>query len=192
MHFYFRLVCWAACKVPDVSSVGPLPFLTLPFWISIRRDPSLTTVRGCGCSARTPVRWSVPHADAHSRKKEAWLRSAAVQDWGKRKGNDALRRQLPTIDPTVASMPSYLPFLYRYDAGREHSNEELHPNSPSGISLATSKMPPGPWPQGCSSVKSFQPQVSFSDSQERCLVIEGSSGSYNWSLLWEMQVHTGF
>lgn len=164
----------------------------MPFWTSIRRDPTLTIVRGCGCRARTPVRWSVPHTDAHIKKREAWLRSAAVQGWGKRKGSDALRGQLPTVYPTIASMPSYLPLLYRHDPGRENSHEELPSNPASEISLATSKMPSCPSPQGSSSVKCFQPQVSFSGSQERYLVMEGSSGLYIWLLPWEKQVDTGF
>lgn len=178
--------------MPDVSSVGPLPWLNLPFWTSIRRDPSPTTVRGCGYRAHTLVRWSVPHADAHIKKMEAWLRSAAVQGWGKRKRSDALRGQLPTVYPTVASTPSYLPLLHRHDLGRDHRHEELPSNTPSDVSLASSNMPHHPWPQGSSSVKWFQPRISFSGSQEQCWVMEGSSGSYSWLLLWEMQADTGF
>lgn len=186
MQSYFRLVFRAPCKVPGIGSVGLLPWSTSPFWTGIRRNASLTTVRGGGCRTCTPIKWPVPPSDAHIKKREAWLRSTAVQARGKRKGIDALRGHLPTVYPTIPSMPSHLPLVHRRDPAWEHNHGDLPSNPPSQISLAASKKPL--LPQGSSSVKCFR----LGGSQELCLVMEGSSGSYIWLLLWEMQVDTGF
>lgn len=56
--------------MPDVSSVGPIPWLTLPFSTGITRDLSLTAVRGCG----SRLGWSVPHTGTYAEKREKWLR----------------------------------------------------------------------------------------------------------------------
>lgn len=176
MNCYSILVFWPDCKVPEVSRVGPIPRLTLPFCTGIIRDLSLTTVPGCGWR----VGWSVSLTRAHAEKRKKWLRS-----WGE-EGKWCLRGQL-IQDLYTASMPFYLPLLSWDEPNLRKCLQFLLRES-----LAMSKISCFLWSWGNSHVKCFQTQASFSGSQGSYLVTGGRSGLHSWLLLWEMKVNTGF
>lgn len=180
-----------SCKVLDVSSIGPLPRLTLSFWTSIRTHLSLTMMCGCRCRVHTPVGWSVPHIDAHNKKNESQLRSAALQDWGKKKGSDALRAQVLTVYSTMASIILlFCSILSALDLQTWPNHEELPSNPPSKISLITSKMPYCPGPR-VEAVSSASCPCHLHRSQECCLVMEGSSYSATLGNAQASKMHTG-
>lgn len=156
----------------DVSSIGPLPWLTLAFWTSIRTHLSLTAMCGCRCRVHTPFGWSVPHIDAHIKKNEPQLRSAVVQDWGKRQGSDALRGQVLTIYSTMTSIILLSSsILSALDLQTWPNYEELLSNSASEISLITSKTHCFSGPR-VEAVSSASCPCHLHRSQECCLVTE--------------------
>lgn len=149
MHCYSILVFWPDCKVPDVSSVGPIPWLTLPFSTGIIRDLSLTAEHGCGWR----MGWSVPHTGAHAEKREKWFRRLQYGVGRKKKGRDALGDSYPKSIPIQHLCRLTYPCFPQMNQGGITIMRNCL-QSPSEISLAMSKISNFLWPWRSSNVSS--------------------------------------